>query len=93
MSTFGGSNSDFFLDDVNCAGNESNILDCQHPPSTYCRTGSEEAGVICGVTPGNDDYFNSFLSTVKYTVAWEQDYLRGAQNNTLTKQSLWWQLM
>ena len=55
MATFGGAMSNFFLDDVNCTGNESNIFDCQHPLSTDCKTGSEEAGVICGVTQGNDD--------------------------------------
>ena len=43
----------FFLDDVNCTGNESSIFDCQHPPSTDCQVfRREEAGVICGVTPG-----------------------------------------
>ena len=56
MSTFGGARSNFFLDDVNCTGNESNIFDCQYPLSTNCITGLEEAGVICRVTPGNDDY-------------------------------------
>ena len=42
----------FVLDDVNCTGNESNVFDCQYPPSTKCDIGREEAGVICGVTPG-----------------------------------------
>ena len=54
MSTFGTTAGGFyFLDDVNCTGNESNIFDCQHPPRTDCRVGKEEAGVICGVTPGD----------------------------------------
>ena len=39
----------YFLDDVNCSGNESNILECPHPPRTNCRHRLEEAGVICGV--------------------------------------------
>ena len=54
MSTFGTIVGGFyFLDDVNCTGNESNIFDCQYPPRTNCRVGKEEAGVICGVTPGD----------------------------------------
>ena len=40
----------YFLDDVNCSGNESNILECPHPPSTNCIHRREEAGVICRVT-------------------------------------------
>ena len=45
----------FVLNDVNCTGNESNIFDCQYPTGSIpnCRVSSrEEAGVICGVTPG-----------------------------------------
>ena len=53
MSTLGMAVDGFYvLDDVNCTGNESNIFDCPHPSSTNCRVGREEAGVICGVTPG-----------------------------------------
>ena len=45
----------FILDDVNCTGNESNIFDCQYLTGSIpnCRVSNrEEAGVICGVTPG-----------------------------------------
>ena len=52
MSTFSASVGTFILDDVNCTGNESNIFDCQHPKSTHCRLGEEEAGALCGVTAG-----------------------------------------
>ena len=47
----------FVLDDVNCTGNESNIFDCQYPPSIDCAVGIEEAGVICGATPGKSSYY------------------------------------
>ena len=46
----------FVLDDVNCTGNESNIFDCQYPTGSTpdCKVSNrEEAGVICGVTPGS----------------------------------------
>lgn len=56
MSIFGMTiGGNFILDDVNCTGNESNIFDCQFPVGSApnCRVfDSEEAGVICGVTPG-----------------------------------------
>ena len=48
-TTFGQGYGPIFLDNVVCAGNESNLAECQHPGiarSQYC-THSEDAGVIC----------------------------------------------
>ena len=43
----------FVLDDVNCTGNESTIFDCQHSSTSNCKVSNkEEAGAICGITPG-----------------------------------------
>ena len=55
MSTFGGGGSGFFLDNVNCIGNESNVFDCGYSPKLNCGVGREEAGpagVTCRITPG-----------------------------------------
>ena len=43
----------YILDRVDCSGNELNIFDCPHPLRTNCKREEEEAGVICGVNPGN----------------------------------------
>ena len=45
----------FFLDDVNCTGNESNIFDCWYPSKLHnCKVAwKEEAGALCGITPGS----------------------------------------
>ena len=52
-SVFGQSvGANYVLEKINCTGNESNIFDCPHPLGTRCGGVSEEAGVICGVTPG-----------------------------------------
>ena len=56
-STFGRtSEGHFVLNDVNCTGNESSIFDCQYPknlsPDACKVVRDEEAGVICGVSPG-----------------------------------------
>ena len=71
-STFGMVMSGFHaLDGVNCTGNESYIVDCPHPPISDCSVGSEEAGVICGVTSGkglllllviSSDFFSILIS-------------------------------
>ena len=48
-STFGQGYGPIFLDNVVCTGNESNLVECQHPGiarSQYC-SHSEDAGVIC----------------------------------------------
>ena len=52
MSTFGTIVGGFyFLDDVNCTGNESNVFDCPRALRTDCSVLlREEAGVICGGT-------------------------------------------
>ena len=53
----------FVLDNVDCIGNESNIFDCRYPTGSTlnCRVSNrEEAGVICGVTPGMYCYCSSF---------------------------------
>ena len=45
----------FVLDEVKCTGDESNILECQHPTFSVhdCSVErKEEAGVLCGVTQG-----------------------------------------
>ena len=56
-STFGVTiKGHFVLDDVNCTGRESNIFDCHNPTGQHMNclvTRREEAGVLCGVTPGN----------------------------------------
>ena len=59
ISMFGGGGSDFFLNSVNCIGNESNVFDCEYMYSSRlnCGVGREEAGpagVICIITPGNN---------------------------------------
>ena len=48
-ATFRQGGGPIFLDNVVCTGNESNLVECQHPGiarSQYC-THSEDAGVIC----------------------------------------------
>ena len=36
------------MDNVDCTGSESNLIDCHHSPSVYCRYGhNEDAGVRC----------------------------------------------
>ena len=56
MSTFGMTiGGHFVVDDVNCTGNESSILDCLYLTnySVNCLVSRNNgAGVICGVTPG-----------------------------------------
>ena len=44
----------YLLDDVNCTGNESRIVECRHLGVSVqkCRSGSI-AGVICDISPGN----------------------------------------
>ena len=58
QSTFGMTiKGHFVLNDVNCTGNESNIFDCQHPTDVHihCKViRSDEAGVFCGVSSGNN---------------------------------------
>jgi hypothetical protein len=70
MSIFGRTvGGHFVLDDVNCTGNESNIFDCQYPTGSTpnCKvTNDEEAGVICGVTPGIYQYFRSLISVTDF---------------------------
>ena len=65
MSTFGRTiGGHFVVDNVNCTGNESNIFDCQYPTGSTpdCRvSNNEEAGVICGVTPGISDHLISVI--------------------------------
>ena len=70
-STFGGIvNGDYFLDDVNCTGNETNILNCLRPSRQSCGELSqrEDAGVICGVTPGNDVQLSNKITVMYITV-------------------------
>ena len=45
---FGAGTGPIYLDNVDCSGSESNLIDCQHSPSVYCRYGhNEDAGVRC----------------------------------------------
>ena len=45
---FGPGSGDIFLDNVDCTGSESSLLDCPHSTSVYCFRGhSEDAGVRC----------------------------------------------
>ena len=41
---------DFSMDDVNCTGEENNILDCPHSKSHNCKI-TEGAGVRCSILP------------------------------------------
>ncbi|KAK7906858.1 hypothetical protein WMY93_015470 [Mugilogobius chulae] len=56
---FGQSEGNIWLDDLNCLGNESSLVHCQHPPfgENNCGHG-EDAGVICAanirLTNGTD---------------------------------------
>ena len=51
-STFGTVSNDFIMDNVECGGNETNILLCIHTKLEDCSS-SEGAGVICE-SPGRD---------------------------------------
>jgi len=46
QSTYGSVPTNFIMDDVDCDGSETNILDCSHLADHNCG-GSEGAGVIC----------------------------------------------
>ena len=49
FAIFGQGYGPIFLDNVVCTGDESNLVECQHPGiarSQYC-SHSEDAGVIC----------------------------------------------
>ena len=53
MSTFEiMSDLTFITDDINCTGNELSIADCQRSSAISCRGMGQDAGVICGTTPG-----------------------------------------
>ena len=43
---FGRVPTDFRMDDVDCSGNETSILDCPHITNDNCGAG-EGAGVVC----------------------------------------------
>jgi len=51
-SRFEAGEGDIFLDDLNCVGNESKLLDCPRPllGDHNCNHG-EDAGVSCSVPP------------------------------------------
>ena len=49
QSAFGEVSSDFILDDVQCDGDEHNILECTHSKTHNCNP-REGAGVICEST-------------------------------------------
>ena len=45
---FGAGTGPIHLDNVDCTGSESNLIDCQHISNVYCRYGhNEDAGVRC----------------------------------------------
>ena len=74
----------FVLDDVNCTGNESNIFDCQYPPSSKCIVGKEEAGVICGVTPGNSSFSYNGNDTIIIIVGPRERCIDQHMNKTVS---------
>ena len=45
-SEFGVVSSSFIMDNVDCAGNESSLQECQHKTGDDC-DGHEAAGVVC----------------------------------------------
>ena len=57
-SAFGEVSQYFILDDVNCEGNETNILSCGHTKMENCWI-NEGAGVICEA-PGEDLFISTF---------------------------------
>ena len=73
MSIFGMTiGGHFVLDDVNCTGNESNIFDCHYPTGSTpnCKVSNrEEAGVICGVTPGTS-ISGHLIADTDYIMVW-----------------------
>ena len=48
-SRFGEVGDDFSMDDVQCRGNETSLLQCEHETEDNCG-GGEAAGVVCGNT-------------------------------------------
>ena len=48
---FGAGTGAINLNDVQCSGSESNILDCSYNENSDC-THEEDASVVCGVTLG-----------------------------------------
>ena len=57
-STFGTVSNDFIMDNVECEGNETNILLCTHTKNENCWI-NEGAGVICEA-PGEDLLISTF---------------------------------
>ena len=53
-SQFGLVPDNFIMDDVQCTGAETDINDCDHLDEHNCG-GHEGAGVICRVSPSDDD--------------------------------------
>ena len=48
---YGRGTGEILLDNIECRGNESSLLDCDHNRENNCaRDHSEDAGVICGGT-------------------------------------------
>ena len=61
-SKFGSGNAKFLLDEVNCAGTESSLEECQHPPwkEHNCRS-YEVAGVECGADKSRQPIYSSTI--------------------------------